>query len=342
MVYTHIYEGLLCLGDFTLMSVHKQLDERDDQFFSRQMAMLKREMGAEIFECLKDPDVENICLNGTDNQVRVNRRGSGWSVLMTMGKSQANSFISTVASLSDKIINDRQPTIEARLPDGNRFTGYLGSIATGPGFSIRRRAAVIHTLADYVASETLSPEHHTLIVRAVKQRLNIIVAGDTGTGKTTLTNAILHTISEITPDHRLLIMEDTPELQCASENHELFVSTVHFGLEDIIKLSLRSIPDRLIVGEIRDGVAAWALLNAWYTGHAGGLSTLHATDGEGVLERLEIILNREGSASGKMIASVCNLIVFIEKNQPTKSKRRVTELLFVKGYEAGQYVIDRH
>ncbi len=324
------------------MSVHQQLDQRDEQFFSRQMAMLKREMGSEIFECLKDPDVENICLNGTDNCVRVNRRGTGWKVLMTMGKSQANSFIATVASLSDKIINDRQPTIEARLPDGNRFTGYLGTIATGPGFSIRRRASVIHTLADYVESETLTPKHHDLIVKAVSQRLNIIVAGDTGTGKTTLTNAILHTVSQVSPDHRLLIMEDTPELQCASENHELFVSTVHFGLEDIIKLSLRSIPDRLVVGEIRDGVAAWALLNAWYTGHAGGLSTLHATDGEGVLERLEIILNREGKASGKMIASVCNLIVFIEKNQPTKSRRRVTELLFVKGYEAGQYVIERH
>ena len=324
------------------MSGHRQLDERDETFNSRQMAMLKREMGPEIFECLKDPNVENITMNGSDNLVRVNRRGTGWQTLMAMPRSQANSLIATVASLSQKVIDERHPTIEARLPDGNRFTGYLGAIATGPGFSIRRRSAVVYTLADYVAAETLSQKHHDLIVKAIGNRLNVLVAGDTGTGKTTLTNALLHTISQVNPDHRLLIMEDTPELQCSSANHELFVSTIHFSLEDIIKLSLRSIPDRLVVGEIRDGVAAWALLNAWYTGHAGGLSTLHATSGEGVLERLEIILNREGTASGKMIASVCNVIMFIDHDRTTKSKRRVTELLFIKGYEADGYVIERH
>jgi type IV secretion system protein VirB11 len=301
-------------------------------------------MGGEIANALRDPEVENITLNGTDGIVWVNRRGRGWEKLLHLGATQANSFISTVASISGKTVDDRNPTIEAQLPDGNRFTGYLGSIASGPGFSIRRRATQIYSLHDYVESGTLSPEYEQLIIKAVRNRKNIIVAGDTGTGKTTFVNAIIRTISEENPTHRLLIMEDTAELQCASQNSELFVSTIHFSLQDIIKLALRSIPDRLVVGEIRDGIAAWALLTAWWTGHAGGVSTLHATNAEGVLERLKIMLEKEAKTSGTMIASVVNMIIFINRDQNTQSKRRVTEILSISGYDTdkSKYVIERH
>ncbi len=313
-------------------------DQRDEELHRRQLAMLERNLGIDILEELDDPLVENIVLN-PDGVVRVDRRGSGWSELRKMTAGQALRLIAAVAGCVDKVVDERSPSLEATLPtSGARFTAFIPPIVSSPGFALRRRASVIFSLEEYVSSGTLSEEHYAQLCIAVRTRLNIIVAGDTGTGKTTFTNALLQKIGEICPAHRLLIMEDTPELQCASANHVMFLSTIHFKLNDIIALSLRSQADRLIVGEIRHGHAADSLLTAWYTGHAGGVCTLHAPSAEATLGRLETMLDMSGITRSReamrgLISAVVNLIVYITKDSDCKSGRRIKELLWIRGFD---------
>jgi type IV secretion system protein TrbB len=226
------------------------------------------------------------------------------------------------------------PILSAELPEtGERFLGVLPPVVRAPSFAIRKRALRIMTLAHYVADGVMTEDQAAFLRRAVRERQNIVIAGGTSTGKTTLANALLDDIAE-TRD-RVLILEDTVELQCRSDDHvgmrtEPGVST----MADLVRATLRLRPDRIVVGEVR-GSEALDLLKAWGTGHPGGIATVHAGSAHGALTRLEQLVQEVSvTVPRALIAEAVNVIVFIAGRGRA---RRVREIARVIGHDSHGY-----
>ena len=214
--------------------------------------------------------------------------------------------------------------------------GALPPIVRAPSFAIRKRALRIMTLADYVADGVMTEAQAAFLRQAVRERQNIVVAGGTSTGKTTLANALLDEIAA-TKD-RVLILEDTVELQCRSDDFvamrtEPGVST----MADLVRATLRLRPDRIVVGEVR-GAEALDLLKAWGTGHPGGIATVHAGSAQGALTRLEQLVQEVSvTVPRALIAEAVNVIVFIAGRGHA---RRVREIVRVTGHDSQGYQLD--
>ena len=183
-------------------------------------------------------------------------------------------------------VHPGSPRVSAELPEtGERFEGLLPPVVTAPTFAIRKPAVAVFTLADYVAAGIMAQAQADVLRLAVERRKNILVAGGTSTGKTTLTNALLVEVAKT--DDRVVLIEDTRELQCAAPNLvSLRTKDGVASLSDLVKSSLRLRPDRIPIGEVR-GSEALDLLKAWGTGHPGGIGTIHANTAIGALRRLE-------------------------------------------------------
>jgi type IV secretion system protein TrbB len=163
-----------------------------------------------------------------------------------------------------------------------------------------------------------------------------VVSGGTGTGKTTLTNAIIAEIVTATPQHRLVILEDTAEIQCAAENAVILHTSDTVDMQRLLKSTMRLRPDRIIVGEVRDG-AALTLLKAWNTGHPGGIATVHSDNALSALTRLEqLIAEVSQQAMPQVIGQAVDLIVSIER---TAKGRVVRDILGVEGFHDGHYLV---
>jgi Flp pilus assembly CpaF family ATPase len=176
----------------------------------------------------------------------------------------------------------------------------------------------------------LAPSHREVLRRAVAERWTVLVAGGTGTGKSTLINALLREVSELCPADRIVLLEDTVELQCSAPD-TLALRTREGGtLAELVKAALRADPTRIVVGEMRDA-AALDWLDAASTGHPGSLATLHATTPEGALHRLERLARRSSDVSHReLIGEAVNLVVMI---QGKHGARRVTDLVRVRGVD---------
>jgi len=209
-------------------------------------------------------------------------------------------------------------------------------VVSKPTFTIRKKASKLFTLKDYISTGVITPEKAELIKKAVEKRMNILVVGGTGSGKTTLTNAIIDQMVKITPKHRLVIIEDTVEIQCASENAVILRSVDQVDMRRLLKATMRLRPDRILVGEVRGGEAL-DLLKAWNTGHPGGVATVHANSAKAGLTRIEQLISEvSNKPMQELIAEAVNLIISIKK---TKEGRRVDEVIVVDGYESGEYKI---
>ena len=210
---------------------------------------------------------------------------------------------------------------------GERFEGLLPPVVAAPAFAIRKPAVTVFTLDDYVAAGIMSAGQAETLRAAVQSRANILVAGGTSTGKTTLTNALLAEVAK-TQD-RVVIIEDTRELQCAAPN--LVAMRTKDGvatLSDLVRSSLRLRPDRIPIGEVR-GAEALDLLKAWGTGHPGGIGTIHAGSGIGALRRLEqLIQEAVVTVPRAMIAETIDLVAVLAGRG---SARRLVELARVEG-----------
>lgn len=291
-------------------------------------------MGPEIAAALEDPEVVEVLLN-PDGSLWVDRLGSGRSPTgTTLTPAVAERIIRLVAAHVRAEVHAGAPILSAELPEtGERFQGVLPPVVRAPSFAIRKRALKIITLARYVADGILSDAQAAFLRRAVRDRQNIVVAGGTSTGKTTLANALLDEIAE-TRD-RVLILEDTVELQCRSDDHvcmrtEPGVST----MADLVRSTLRLRPDRVVVGEVRGGEAL-DLIKIWGTGHPGGIATVHAGSAHGALTRLEQLIQEVSvTAPRPLIAEAVNVIVFIAGRGHV---RRVQQIARVVGYGAEGY-----
>lgn len=296
--------------------------------------MLRTAMGPEIAAALIDPDVVEILLN-PDGTLWLDRLRSGRAPTgVSMPPAVAERIIRLVAAHVRTEVHAGAPILSAELPEtGERFLGVLPPVVRAPSFAIRKRALRIMTLDHYVAHGILSKKQAAFLRVAVRRRLNIVIAGGTSSGKTTLANALL---VEIAGTHdRVLILEDTIELQCSSDDHvsmrvEPGVST----MADLVRATLRLRPDRIVVGEVR-GPEALDLLKAWGTGHPGGIATIHAGSALGALTRLEQLIQEVAvTAPRALIAEAVNVIVYIAGRG---NSRRVEEVVRVIGHDGHGY-----
>ncbi len=305
---------------------------------NRLMAMLETACGRGLWDLLQTDTITEVMVN-PDGTVWVEEHGHGmYRTQVKMPADQVRSVISIVASSDDAIANDDNPSISAVLPEsGARFQGFLPPAVPAPMFVIRQRAKHVYPLASYIENGYMQRGHAAAVYDAVLRRENILIVGGTGSGKTTLANAILQVISQ-TGD-RVLTIEDTPELQCSADNHISFFiePDVGFTWQKAVQDALRSRPDRIVVGEVRDS-AALDLLKAWNTGHNGGCATIHANSALRGLTKLESYIQEVVAvAPVKLIAEAVDLVVFITG---TVDGREVQEVASVVKHDGHDYVID--
>ena len=303
----------------------------------RLIRMLRTAMGPEIAAALEDPEVAEVLLN-PDGSLWVDRLGSGRCPTgHHMPAPVAERIIRLVAAHVRAEVHPGAPLLSAELPEtGERFMGALPPVVRAPSFAIRKRALRILGLVDYVADGVMTEAQAGFLRQAVHERQNIVVAGGTSTGKTTLANALLDEIAH-TRD-RVLILEDTVELQCRSDDHVgMRAEPGVASMADLVRATLRLRPDRIVVGEVR-GAEALDLLKAWGTGHPGGIATVHAGSAASALTRLEQLVQEVSlTVPRALIAEAVNVIVFIAGRGHA---RRVREIVRVIGHDRDGYQLD--
>ena len=246
---------------------------REAQSLSRTSDMLATAFGPVIMAALADAQVVEIMVN-PDGRLWIERHGAGRTACgAALAPAQVERVIRLVATHMQRDAGRLTPLVSAELPmGGERFEGVLPPVAPGPCFSIRKPAGRVIRLDEYVASGVMSGHHADALRRAVLDKSNILIVGGTGSGKTTLANALLAEMAE-TGD-RLVILEDTRELACgALDVVQLRTQPGSVSLSDLVRSTLRLRPDRIVIGEVR-GPEALDMLKAWNTGHPGGIATL--------------------------------------------------------------------
>ena len=306
------------------------MDVRAQQVRRRGLEALTRYFGPVINAALADPQVVEIMLN-PDGQLWLDYLDDrGFVQAGELGAAQAMGIITTVAGMLNVVVTPDDPILECELPsDGSRFEALIPPVVTGPMFSIRKRALRVFTLADYVSQGIMAPAQQDAIEQAVAARHNILVCGGTGTGKTTLANAILEAVSRISPRHRLITIEDTRELQSAVANEAFLRTSDNVNMTRLLRATMRLYPTRIVVGEVRDA-SALALLKAWNTGHPGGVGTVHANHCEAALVRMGQLIQEAGvPPAPELIAEAIHVVVSIVR---AGAGRKVEEVVRVTGY----------
>ena len=306
---------------------------------TRLVRKLRDALGEVICAALEDTDVVEVMLN-PDGRLFVERLGEGIEAFGGLAPGAAEIIIGSVAHALQTEADEDRPIISGELPiGGHRFEGLLPPVVSAPSFTIRRRASRLIPLADYVTAGVMTKLQASIVRQAVRDRLNIVVSGGTGSGKTTLANSVIAEIVADTPAHRLLILEDTAEIQCAAENAVALHTSDTVDMARLLKSTMRLRPDRIVVGEVRDG-AALTLLKAWNTGHPGGITTIHANTAHSALRRLEQLTAEVSQQSMReVIGEAVDLVISIER---TATGRRVRDVVHVHQYTGDRYETDHH
>jgi P-type conjugative transfer ATPase TrbB len=305
----------------------------------RKVAALRQAMGPVIAEALADRLVVEVMVN-PDGKIWIDRIGEGRSFTgKSLAAADADRILRLLADHVGEVVTRDRPRISATLPEtGERFQGAFMPIVASPAFAIRKRPEVVFTLEDYVAQEILTPAQAALLRTAAETRQNLLIAGGTGSGKTTLANAIL--AEPAFAADRVVLIEDTAELQCAAADKlEMLTKRTEpaVTMTDLVRDTLRLRPDRIIIGEVRDG-SALDLLKAWNTGHPGGLATIHANSAAEALTRLEDLIGEVTQrVPYRAIAQAINLVVFIER---TPTGRRIRSVTRVLGWDGEGYKLE--
>lgn len=239
-------------------------------------------------------------------------------------------IINSLASVADTPIDKWvRPTLESIIPKYNvRTTAILPPWTVAPELTFRRPADKIFTIEEYLEDGRITQALYDKIVFHIERRSNIVISGSTGSGKTTFTNACIKKMLEYTPDERIYIVEDTPELQCESENKtQLYIRKEQAVVA--IQTALRWTPKRIIFGELRSGEVAVELLEAWNTGHPGNITTIHADNAASTIPRLEGLLRQIFKGGLPDLADSIQLVVHL-------SNKKVVEALTVKEIQEGK------
>jgi len=295
----------------------------------RKVAALRQAMGPIIAGALADRFVVEVMVN-PDGKIWVDRIGEGRSWTgENLAAADADRILRLLADHAGEVVTRYSPRISATLPEtGERFQGAFMPVVSSPAFAIRKRPEVVFTLAEYVAQGIMSEEQAAVIREAAANHQNILIVGGTGSGKTTLANAIL--AEPAFARDRVVIIEDTAELRCSADDQIQMLTKrtdPPVTMTDLVRDTLRLRPDRIIIGEVRDG-SALDLLKAWNTGHPGGLATIHANSAAEGLTRLEDLIGEVTQRIPyRAIAQAINVLVYIERTLAGRQVRTVSRLV---------------
>ena len=299
----------------------------------RKVAALKQAMGPVIAAALADRMVVEVMVN-PDGKIWVDKIGEGRSFTgQSLDSADADRILRLLADHVGEVVTRDRPRVSATLPEtGERFQGAFMPIVPSPAFAIRKRPEVVFTLDDYVEQSIMTAGQAAAIRAAAVNRDNLLIVGGTGSGKTTLANAIL--AEPAFAADRVVLIEDTAELQCSAEDKvQMLTKRTEpvVTMTDLVRDTLRLRPDRIIIGEVRDG-SALDLLKAWNTGHPGGLATIHANSALEGLTRLEDLI---GEATPRIpyraITQAINVVIFIERAPTGRRVREVSRLVAREG-----------
>jgi pilus assembly protein CpaF len=284
-----------------------------------------------------DPDISDILINGPDH-VFIEKFGEMQKVPgVTLTEKSLQVAIRNIARVLGDDISEEKPILDARLPDGSRVTAIIPPCSVnGTSVAIRKFQSKLHGHQDLVRIGTLTPELLLQLQTAVEIHQNILISGGTGTGKTTLLNALSNFIGA---QERLVLIEDTAELQIEKDNLVRLEARREqkgipaISIRDLLKATLRLRPDRIILGEVRGG-EAFDLLQALNTGHSGSLSTIHASSAAEAISRFATCVLMSGidlpyRVIRENIGQSLDLVIQL-KRQP--GKRAVAEVLRIKRY----------
>ena len=299
----------------------------------RKVAALKQAMGPVIAAALADRMVVEVMVN-PDGKIWVDKIGEGRSFTgQSLASADADRILRLLADHVGEVVTRDRPRVSATLPEtGERFQGAFMPVVARPAFAIRKRPEVVFTLDDYVEQSIMTAGQAAAIRAAAVNRDNLLIVGGTGSGKTTLANAIL--AEPAFAADRVVLIEDTAELQCSAEDKvQMLTKRTEpvVTMTDLVRDTLRLRPDRIIIGEVRDG-SALDLLKAWNTGHPGGLATIHANSALEGLTRLEDLI---GEATPRIpyraITQAINVVIFIERAPTGRRVREVSRLVAREG-----------
>lgn len=313
---------------------------RQDEAASVQAA---RMLGDGFMAHFDDPTVMEIYVN-PDCRVRVDRSGSGRApTSVVLQPSAVEQFLAYMAAHTGETLTPDKPTLSGPMPEARfaraRLQGYIPPRAAGPGFNLRKHSTQVYPLESYVERGALSVDRYHLLIEAVEQQSNILIAGGTKSGKTTFLKAIIRAMSERFPHERFMFIEDTPELVCTGDDHVFLRTLPGESMAAPVKEVLRLAPDRVFCGEFRD-VAAYHVADLWSTGHPGGAATTHADDVDGALERMNrLALDGRQGCYKYLISQAVNVVAVIGR---TPVGGRVTDLAMVNGLDSsGRFILER-
>jgi pilus assembly protein CpaF len=334
------------LGQKVKQTLQVVLEREETPLSNADRARLSQEIADDILgygplePLLRDTEITEIMVNGPD-QIYVERRGQISLVPARFGdEDHLRRTIDKIVARVGRRVDEASPMVDARLPDGSRVNAVVPPIALdGSMLTVRKFAADPFTHDDLITFGTMTPTAWEFISACVKGRLNILISGGTGSGKTTTLNVLSSAIPE---DERIVTIEDAAELQLHQE-HVLRLEARppniegrgQIAIRDLVRNSLRMRPDRIIVGEVRDG-AALDMLQAMNTGHDGSLSTVHANTPRDALARLETMVLMAGvelpvRAIREQVSSAIDLIV--QQARLKDGSRRIVQISEVLGME---------
>jgi type IV secretion system protein VirB11 len=305
----------------------------------RKAQALRASLGSTVAAALADSHVVEVMVN-PDGKIWVDRIGQGREDTgETMTPDNAERILRLLADHAGEVVNRDRPRVSATLPQtGERFQGIFPPVSANAMFAIRKRPEVIFTLDDYCSQGIMTHAQADLLRKAAEDHNNMLIIGGTGSGKTTLANAILNLPAFA--DDRVFLIEDVAELQCsAADKVEMLTKRTDppVTMTDLVRDSLRLRPDRIVIGEVRDG-SALDLLKAWNTGHPGGLATIHANSaGEGLTRLEDLIGEVTHRIPYRAIVQAINVVVFIKR---TREGRRIETIARVVGREDDTYQLD--
>ena len=316
-----------------------QLAELESPADGQDRGLAGRDYGP-ITELLNDDSISEIMVNGP-NQVYIERKGQLTPVAVTFASdAELIRVIREIAAFVGRRIDEESPMVDCRLPDGSRVNAIIPPLAIdGASLTIRKFARDPYTVQDLINFGTLTAEAAGFLEACVKAHFNILVAGGTGSGKTTTLNVL----SSFIPDtERVVTIEDAAELQLRQPHKVRLESrpsridgTGRISIRELVVNALRMRPDRIVIGECRSGEAL-DMLQAMNTGHDGSLTTIHANSPRDTLSRLETLVLMSGvdlpqRAIREQIASAIHLIV--QQSRMRDGSRRITNITEVVGRE---------
>lgn len=301
---------------------------------------LYQDLGEELITYLNNKMVHEVMLN-PDGKIWVDDPIEGLVHQSDMPASQALSIIYTVAGIKGTVVNANHPRLEAEFPffktlQGERFTAQIPPVVAAPSFTIRKKSEAIFTLRDYVASDRLGLKQADVLKDLIRHRLNILVCGGPGSGKTTVMNALIGEAIEQDREQRLLILEDLPELQCRAPNSVFMLTNDHVSLTALLRTAMRMRPDRILIGEVR-GAESLDLLKAWNTGCPGGICTVHANGAVEAVQRM-VDLAMEAGLSQPPISLILHTIhAVVSVQRHNHQKGFIQEILTLGDYHNGKF-----